>query len=93
MDFWQIHGIWFILFLALFPRFTMLVTGVFSAFFGFWFFLGWLILPRLTVAILASIYYFDTNPVLCIMAWFWAVSLEYVEKSNLTDNQVVINVN
>lgn len=30
--------------------------------------------PYLVIAILATIFYFDTNPGLCVGAWFLAVS-------------------
>jgi hypothetical protein len=81
MNFWDIHGIWFIFFMFLFPRLTMLFTGIFMAFMSPLFFIGWLIVPRLTVAILASMIYFETNPVLCVLAWFWAFSGEFKEKT------------
>jgi len=79
MDFWELHGIWFIIFLAIFPRITMVVTGIFSAFLGPLFFFGWLLFPRITIAILASMIYFDTNPVLCVLSWFWAFGGTRVE--------------
>ena len=34
--------------------------------------LGWFIAPHLLVAILATTTYWNTNPVLCIIAWFFA---------------------
>lgn len=36
--------------------------------FGFLAWLGWLFAPHLTVAILATQYYWHTNPILCIIA-------------------------
>jgi len=72
MDFWEVHGIFFILFMIFLPRLTMLFTGICFAWAGFWFWVGWLIAPRLTVAILATTVYWDTNPVLCVLAWVWA---------------------
>ena len=67
MDFWQVHGFWFLFFIVLFPRLTMLFAVAVP--FGWLAWLGWLITPRLLIAILATIYYWDTNPVLCIFAW------------------------
>lgn len=37
----------------------------------FWF--GWLFFPHITVAILATHYYWSTNPVLCVIAWIVAI--------------------
>lgn len=84
MNFWQVHGIFFILFLCLFPRLTMLCTGIFFSWMSPLFFFGWLLIPRLTVAILATSVYFDTNPVLCVITWIWALSGESTEKKVCT---------
>jgi len=83
MDFWMVHGIWFIIFMAMFPRITMVLTGIFSMCFGPWFFLGWLLVPRLTVAILASICYWDTNSFLVILTWIWSMGGESMEKKSI----------
>ncbi len=40
--------------------------------FGILHWFGWLFAPHLTVAILATQYYWHTNPILCIIAWFIA---------------------
>lgn len=40
--------------------------------FGFLAWLGWLFVPHLTVAILATQFYWQTNPILCVIAWFIA---------------------
>lgn len=75
MNFWDVHGCWFIFFMFLFPRLTMLFMGI--CFFPFahpvlfWF--GWVLTPRLVVAILATSIYWDTNPVLCVFAWIYAL--------------------
>lgn len=70
VDFWQVHGIFFLIFITLFPRLTMLfaVPGPF----GCLTWIGWVFLPRLVVAILATTYYWHTNPVLCVIAWLVA---------------------
>jgi len=62
MDFWQVHGVFFLIGMVFIPRMTMLFWipvpfGVFS-----W--LGWIFLPRLLAAFLAFKYYGDTNPIL-----------------------------
>ena len=81
MDFLQVHGMWFIFFMFLFPRLTMLAMGIFMSWMNPLFFIGWLLVPRLTVAIIASMCYFRTNPVLCVITWIWALSGESTEKS------------
>lgn len=80
MNFWDVHTAFFIFFLLLCPRFTMLVTGVcfYSFAYPILFFFGWLICPRVVIAILATINYWDTNPVLCVFAWLLAGSF-YIE--------------
>ena len=55
--------------LAVFPRITLLFVG---GAFGPLAWLGWLFCPHLLVAILGTTYYWDTNPVLCVVAWFVA---------------------
>lgn len=80
-DFWDVHGILFLVFMFFFPRLTMLFA---TAWGGLLWWLGWLFLPRLTVAILATTCYWQTNPVLCILAWFWALGGESTEKTVVT---------
>ncbi len=72
MDFWDVHGIIFLICITLFPRLTMLFAV--SLHFGFLEWLGWFFAPHLTVAILATTYYWDTNPILCTIAWFVALA-------------------
>ena len=71
--FWQVHGIFFLICMVLVPRITILVAtpapiGLLS-----WF--GWAFMPRLLAAILATHYYWDTNPVLCVIAWIVALAV------------------
>ena len=68
MDFWQVHGWAFLVAITLFPRLTMLFAITVP--FGFLAWLGWLIVPSFLVAVLATTYYWHTNPVLCVIAWF-----------------------
>jgi hypothetical protein len=70
MDFWNEHGVWTLVFLALFPRLTLLF-GAFATG-GFLWWLGWIFAPHFLVAIL-SISYWDSNPVLCVIAWLMAL--------------------
>jgi len=82
MDFWQVHGWWFIFFLALFPRITLLFGSVVSG--GFLWWLGWLVAPRLLIAFLATLGFWDTNPTLVVCAWVFALCGESTEKSAAT---------
>ena len=71
MNFWDAHTFdWLVLIgLAFFPRLTMLVA---SGPFGVLQWIGWVFAPHLLVAILATTQYWDTDPVLCVIAWFFA---------------------
>ena len=71
MNFWDHHGLLFLLGCAFFPRITTLFFSAIS--FGFWYVLGWIFAPHFLVAIIASQLYWDTNPILVIIAWFFAV--------------------
>lgn len=79
--FWEHHGILFLVFMFFFPRLTMLFgTSVASTFGGPLLWLGWLFVPRLTVAIIATTLYWETDLVLCVLTWMWALSGEGAEK-------------
>jgi len=78
IDFWQVHGWWFLFFMFLFPRLTLLFSSVISG--GFLWWLGWVFAPRLLVAILATTVYWHTNTVLVVFTWLWALSGESTEK-------------
>ena len=80
MNFWDVHGVWFIIFLCCFPRLTMLATGIFMSWINPLFFLGWMFVPRITVAILATTCYWNTNSTLCVFTWLWAVWGDSSEK-------------
>jgi hypothetical protein len=84
IDFWDVHGLWFIFFMCLFPRLTMLFATVWG---GFWWWIGLIFAPRLTVAILATIYFSQTNIVLVVFAWIWALGGEGAEKSTYCRNR------
>lgn len=72
MNFWDVHGWLFLVAITVFPRLTMLFAVAVP--FGPLAWIGWLFVPHLTVAIFATQYYWDTNPVLCVIAWFVALS-------------------
>ena len=78
MSFWDYHGVLFLFGLAVFPRITLLfsnVTGI-----GILFWIGWFFVPHLTVAVLATIFYFNTNPFLVVCSWLIAFGGESKEK-------------
>lgn len=72
MDFFATHThyLWALFGFAFFPRITLwffaLITG------GFWFWVGVFFIPHIMIAYWATHYYWDTNPVLCILSWFIA---------------------
>ena len=77
ISFWDAHTYdWVVLIgLALFPRITMLfIGGPLAAlqWFGVLHWIGWVVAPHLLVAIVATTMYWDTDPILCVVAWFFA---------------------
>ncbi len=87
VDYFTKHG-WFFLFsIALFPRLTLLVSGLLVGsieFGGLVWWLGFFIAPRILVATLATAAYWNTNPVLVILAWLIAFGGESSEKFVIT---------
>lgn len=83
VNYWQKHGVFFLIFLTIFPRLTLLLSSVVSG--GFLWWLAWLFSPRLLVAYLATVAYWQTNPLLVIFSWIIALGGETSEKT------VVIN--
>ena len=83
MNFWDNHTWLFILTMFFFPRLTMLFATSFGA--GFLYWLGWLLAPRLTVAIIATMLYSQTNLVLIVFTWIWALCGETTEKSKTSE--------
>lgn len=67
------HGVWFLLGIALFPRLTMLITGLTSALGGPLFWFGFALCPHIMVAIIASLMYWDKNPIVVVCAWWFAL--------------------
>lgn len=78
MDFWDVHGIGFILAMCFFPRLTLLFA---TAHGGCLWWLGWVFAPRLTVAIIATGLYWEHNKFLIILTWIWALGGEGGEKN------------
>ena len=81
MNFWDVHGVVFIICMFFFPRLTLLFSSV--AFGGVFWWLGFIFTPRLLVAILATVAYWSTNPVLVVLSWVWMLMGEGLEKKAL----------
>jgi hypothetical protein len=79
VNYWQNRGVFFLIFVTLFPRLTLLFSSVVSG--GFLWWLAWLFAPRFLVAFLATVAYWQTNPILVVVAWFVALSGETSEKT------------
>lgn len=79
IDFWTRHGLFFLFFMALFPRLTLLFSSV--PFGGLLWWLGLIFAPRLLVAILATVTYWTTNPILVIISWLFVLGGESSEKT------------
>ena len=77
-NFWDYHGILFLLFIAFFPRLTLLFSSVATGGFVWW--LGWFFAPRILVAVLATLAYWYQNPFLVCVAWLTAFGGESSEK-------------
>lgn len=88
IDYFTKHG-WFFLFsIALFPRLTLLVSGLLVGsieFGGLIWWLGFFFAPRILVATLATVAYWNTNPVLVILSWLIALGGESSEKFVITN--------
>ena len=78
LNFWDYHGVWFIIFMFFFPRLTMLFATTVGG--GFLYWVGWLLAPRLTVAIIATSLFWDANTLLVVLTWIWALGGEGCEK-------------
>ena len=83
VDYFTKHGWFFLFFLALFPRFTLLFSGLLLQSIEFGGLLWWIsffIAPRILVAFLATIHYWNTNQILVIFSWLIALGGESSEK-------------
>lgn len=85
VDFWAVHGILFCLACAFFPRITLAVLSLGMSILpvtalGI---LGWFFIPRILIAGIGTYYYWDTNPIVCILAWLIALSGESTEKNEV----------
>jgi len=78
INFWEVHGILFVLAMFFFPRLTLFFSSVVSG--GLLWWMGFFFAPRLLVAILATSAYWNTNMILVVFTWIWAVGGEGAEK-------------
>ncbi len=85
VDFFQKHNFLFLVFISFFPRLTLLFSSV--PFGGFLWWTGFFFMPRLLVAVLATLAYAKTNPLLVGIAWVVALSGEVMEKKKITGNK------
>lgn len=70
MDFFTQHEVFVLICLAIFPRLTLLFASFATG--GLLWWLGWIFAPHILVAVL-SLPYWDSNPVLVIIAWLIAL--------------------
>lgn len=87
VDYFTKHGWIFLISIALFPRLTLLVSGLLVGsieFGGVVWWLGFLFAPRILVATLATVSYWNTNQILVVLAWLIALGGESSEKFVIT---------
>ena len=87
VNFWEVHGVWFLLGLVFFPRVTVLLFSNVAG--GLLFWIGFLIVPRVFVAILAAANYWESNPVLVILAFIICLTGEGGEKKVVHQTVIV----
>lgn len=85
IDFFKKHGIFFLIFITIFPRLTLLFSSV--AFGGFFWWISFIFVPRILVAVLATVAYFHTNPILVIISWIIALGGETMEKMGISSSK------
>jgi hypothetical protein len=78
VSYWSRHGVLLLFFLSMFPRLTLLLSSI--PFGGLWWWLGFIFVPRYLIAMLATINYGFTNPLLVTVAWVFALAGESTEK-------------
>ncbi len=78
-NYWDHHGLFFLIFITLFPRLTLLFSSVASG--GVFWWLGWIFAPRLLVAILATLSYWHENKFLVVISWLVCIGGESTEKT------------
>lgn len=89
-NFFDKHGIFFLVCIALVPRLTLFFSSV--PFGGILWWAGFLFCPRFLVASLATVHYFKSNPVLVVLSWLIAIGGETWEKYTIGKRRTVINL-
>ncbi len=78
VSYWERHGFLLLVFLTIFPRLALLLSSIPTG--GFFWWLGLIFSPRYLVALLATVNYWETSPILVTFSWFIAVGGETTEK-------------
>ena len=85
-DFWDVYaplsGVAVCFMCAVFPRIALAISALVTGGIGISIFgiLLWFIAPHLLVAIIATTFYWHTNPILVIFSWLIAFGGETTEK-------------
>lgn len=77
-NFWEHHGVFFLIMITFFPRLTLLFSSVQTGGIIWW--LSWIFAPRVLVAVLATLAYWYQNPLLVLISWLVAFGGESSEK-------------
>jgi hypothetical protein len=77
-NFFAAHSWVTLIFLACFPRLTLLIASFATG--GLLWWLGWIFCPHILVAVLATPH-FSSHPVLVIFAWIIAIKGTFAEKN------------
>lgn len=77
-NYWNHHGLFFLIMVSFFPRLTLLFSSVPTGGLVWW--LGWIFAPRFLVALLATVTYWNQNPILVVISWLVAMGGESSEK-------------
>ena len=86
-EYFDNHGWIFLFSIALFPRFTLLVSSLLLGSIqlgGLIWWAGFFIAPRILVACLATVAYWHNNPILVVISWLIALGGESSEKFVIT---------
>lgn len=78
-NYWDVHGLLFLLGLTFFPRITVIFFSYVTGGLLFWIF--FLLFPRLVIPILAAYHYWDTNPILVVLSFLICLGGESGEKT------------
>ena len=77
-NYWNYHGFLLLVGLSFFPRLTLFFSSI--PFGGLFWWLGFVFCPHYLVAILATLNYWHSNPILVTLAWLVALGGESSEK-------------